>query len=239
MEEIINKAIYQFSYLELYLYTFLYFMVLYFLVGPLLLYACKFLSKKGYLNKIVDRPVKQSQINFEIKHSFKSIILFGFSSLPIIYLIRSGTIELAENSVSNIIIGIVILNIWNEVHFFIVHRIMHIPFFMKNVHYIHHKSRTPTVYSVYCFHWFEALLLSTVPFIIALFIAFAPLAIALYPLSSILLNFSGHCNYRFGNGKGSNWTLFGTHHNQHHSKGKQNFGFASDLLDQLYALIKK
>ncbi|MFK7810608.1 MAG: sterol desaturase family protein, partial [Saprospiraceae bacterium] len=175
----------------------------------------------------------------EIKYSLQSIFLFGFSVLPIIYLIRSGHISLLENSPRNIVIGLLILNLWNEVHFFIVHRIMHLPFFMKRVHYIHHRSRVPTVYSVYCFHWLEATLLSTVPLIIALFVAFAPLAIAIYPLTSILLNFAGHCNYRFGNGTGSAWTLFGTNHNAHHAKGKQNFGFAIDLLDRLYSLFKR
>ena len=106
---------------------------------------------------------------------------------------------------------------------------------MKKVHYIHHKSLVPTVFSVYSFHWLEALLLSTVPLSIVPFIPFSFTAIALYPMSSILLNFAGHCNYRFGKGKGESWRLFGTHHNEHHNKGRQNYGFAINFLDKLFS----
>ena len=236
---LIQHILYESSIFELYLLTFAYFLFLYFIVGPIFLWCCRSLEKRGFTEKIVREDVKPSQIKFEIKHSFKSIVLFGFSILPIIYLIRSGHISLLENSLGNIALGILILTIWNEVHFFIVHRIMHIPFFMKHVHFIHHRSRVPTVYSVYCFHWLEASLLSTVPLTITIFIPFAPLGIALYPLASILLNFAGHCNYRFGNGTGPSWKLFGTHHNEHHSRGKQNFGFASNLLDKAYNIFKK
>ena len=237
--DLIHYFIYEAPYLLIYLLTFFYFLLLYFGVGSLFQWCCQWLQRIGLVSKIVDQPVKQKQIKFELWHSFKSIVLFGFSILPIIYFIRTGHIILLENTALNIVIGLVVLNVWNEVHFFLVHRLMHFPFFMRHVHYIHHKSRIPTVYSVYCFHWLEATLLSSVPLIIALMMPFAPLAIALYPLASILLNFAGHCNYRFGNGKGKSWLLFGTNHNDHHAKGKQNFGFASDLLDQIYTKLTK
>ncbi|NQY09838.1 MAG: sterol desaturase family protein [Flavobacteriales bacterium] len=172
-------------------------------------------------------------------HSLKSVLIFGFSGLPIVYLIRSGDITLLPNTFLNVVIGIALLTAWNEIHFFVVHRIMHLPFFMRNVHIIHHTSKTPTVYSVYSFHWFEALLLSTVPLTITPFVPFSIMAIFLYPLASILLNYAGHCNYRFGKGTGASWKLFGTFHNEHHAKGKKNYGFASDLLDKLNSMQKK
>ncbi len=239
MTESIQYILYQANYLEVFLLTFGYFIVLYFLLGPLFQLVCKRLEKIGLLNKITKRKLPDNQIETEIKHSIVSLLIFGLSGIPIIYLIRIGHIELLDNSVSNVIIGLLILNVFNEIHFFVVHRIMHLPFFLKHVHKVHHKSVVPTVYSVYSFHWFEALLLSTVPLCICPFIPFAPLAIGIYPLTSILLNYSGHCNYRFGNGNGIKSFLFGTKHNEHHSKGRQNFGFASGLLDRLYSLIKK
>ena len=170
---------------------------------------------------------------FEIRHSFKSIIIFGFSGLPVVYLVRMGLIHLLPNSFFNICWGLALLTLWNELHFFLVHRLMHTPFFMRNVHKIHHKSFTPTVFSVYSFHWFEALLLSTVPLTIAPFINFAPSAIFLYPLASILINFAGHCNYRFGNGAGAAWKLFGTRHCEHHVKNSKKYGFATDIFDKI------
>jgi len=235
LDHLIKDIVFNYSYIALYGLTFGYFIILYFGVGTLFLYSCKLLERKQILNKVIAIEVSKKQIAFEIKHSLKSIAIFGFSIIPIIFLIRNGNIELLPNSWSNILRGLIILTIWNEVHFYIVHRLMHQKFMMRHVHKIHHKSTVPTVYSVFSFHWVEALLLSTVPLIIAPFVPFSIVAIFLYPLVSILLNFAGHCNYRFGNGKGRNWKLFGTHHNEHHSKGRRNYGFALHLLDKLFS----
>jgi len=150
-----------------------------------------------------------------------------------------GVITLLPNTIFNIFLGLAILVLWNEFHFFIVHRIMHFPFLFRNVHCIHHKSKVPTVYSVYSFHWVEALLLSTVPLTIAIFLPFSFVSIAIYPLVSILINYSGHCNYRFGNGNGNNWLLWGSNHNEHHYKNKKNYGFLLIIFDSIFSKIKK
>lgn len=236
IEQTIKNSINNYSYITLYGLTFSYFMMLYFIIGPLFLYCCRSLSKKNIIQQIVGKEATKSQIKSEIRNSLKSIFIFGFSGIPLVYFIRIGTITLLPDTVFNIISGLVILTIWNEVHFFVIHRIMHIPVFMKSVHYVHHRSKTPTIYSVYSFHWLEALLLSTVQITISPFIPFSPIAILLYPFVSILFNFSGHCNYRFGNGTGPDWKIFGTRHAEHHFKNKQVFGFATSVLDKIYSL---
>lgn len=235
MEPLIENILNNYSYIALYGLTFGYFMFLYFGIGSLFLYVCKYLEHRNILRKIVHKEVKQKQVYFEIKHSIKSIIVFGFSIIPVIYLIRIDSVKLLPNTGRNIVIGLILLTLWNEVHFYIVHRIMHQKFMMKHVHFIHHKSNTPTVYSVFSFHWIEAFLLSTVPITIIPFIPFSIVAVMVYPLVSLLLNFAGHCNYRFGDGKGKSWKLLGTHHNEHHSRGRKNYGFALNLLDELFS----
>ncbi len=239
MESLIENILFNYSYIALYGLTFGYFAFLYFGIGFLFLSVCKMLESRYILNKIKDREVSKKQISFEIKHSIKSIVVFGFSIIPIIYLIRVNVIELLPNTWLNILIGIVLLTLWNEVHFYVVHRIMHQKFMMKHVHFIHHKSRISTVYSVYSFHWLEALLLSTIPLTIVPFIPFSIVAVFIYPFVSILLNFAGHCNYRFGNGKGNSWRLFGTYHNEHHSRGRKNYGFSLNILDKLFSKHNK
>ncbi|MCL5245643.1 sterol desaturase family protein [Cellulophaga sp. 20_2_10] len=239
MDFLIKDILFNYSYITLYWLTFGYFIFLYFGVGSLFLFICKTLEKKHFLNKIESKEVSKKQIAFEIKHSIKSIVVFGFSIMPIIYLIRINVVELVPNTWFNIAAGVTLLTLWNEVHFYIVHRIMHQKFMMKNVHYIHHKSRVSTVYSVFSFHWIEALLLSTIPLTIVPFIPFSIVAVFIYPLVSILLNFAGHCNYRFGEGKGTSWRLFGTYHNEHHSRGRKNYGFSLNFLDKLFSKHNK
>lgn len=237
IQEAVSNIIYELSYFKIYLLVFGYFLILYFVLGPMFLQICKYLGRINVAHRIIKKEVLKKQIRFEMIHSFQSIVIFGFSAFPVIYFIRSGVITLLPDTLFNVLLGIALLTVWNEVHFFLTHRMMHKRFFMKHVHKVHHRSTITTVYSVYSFHWFEALLLSTVPLTFVPFIPIAPLAIFFYPLASILLNYSGHCNYRFGNGTGRSWRLLGTQHNQHHAKGLKNYGFASDLLDKLSAKL--
>jgi sterol desaturase/sphingolipid hydroxylase (fatty acid hydroxylase superfamily) len=108
---------------------------------------------------------------------------------PILYYVRSVAITLAATNVINFILSIIGLNLYNETHFFVIHRIMHLPFFMKHVHRIHHRSLVPALTSVYSFHPLEALLLSAVQLCLSWMVPLKPLAIMVYPVSSILLNF--------------------------------------------------
>ena len=239
MQQFIENILNNYSYGALYTLSFGYFLFLYFGIGWLFLSACKFLEKKKILHKIKEDEVSKKQIVFEIKHSIKSIIVFGFSIMPVIYLVRTGVIQQLPNTWFNVLLGIAILTLWNEVHFYVVHRLMHQKFMLRHVHVIHHQSITPTVYSVYSFHWIEALLLSTIPLTIVPFMPFSMLAVFIYPFVSILLNFAGHCNYRFGEGNGNGWELFGTYHNEHHSRGRKNYGFALNFLDKLFSKHNK
>lgn len=235
MESFIEDVLFNYSYVALYGLSFGYFMFLYLGIGSLFLFVCKFLERKHLLNKIESKEVSKKQLIFEIKHSLKSIVVFGFSIIPIIYLVRIDLIKLLPNTWANVLIGLITLSIWNEVHFYMVHRLMHQKFMMKHVHIIHHRSHIPTVYSVFSFHWLEAFLLSTILLTIVPFIPYSIIAVFIYPLVSIILNFAGHCNYRFGEGKGASWRLFGTYHHKHHSRGKRNFGFASNFMDKLFS----
>jgi len=234
----ISKLIHWFiadsNYLTQSIFVLTYFLLLYFIVGNLFLFICKKLENKHLIHKICKEEVSKKQEFFEIKNSLMSIVIFAFSGWPIIYFVRNGFISLEKTSIITVIIGVILLNIWNEIHFFLVHRLMHTKWFMKHIHIIHHRSRIPTIYSVYSFHPIEAMLLSTVPFLLALVLQLSPVAIAIYPFTSIVLNLIGHCNYRVWKTEGPTWFRLATSHNEHHVIGKQNFGFASSLLDKLF-----
>lgn len=237
IQSFLHSILTEYTYLEVYCITFSYFITLYFVLGPIFQLGCKILEKYGWVHPIVIG--KSNKTKFEIIHSFKSIVIFGCSGIATIYLSRSGIIHVIPPNLTNTVFGLIILTLWNEVHFFIVHRIMHIPYFYRHIHKIHHQSKIPSVYAVYSFHWFEALLLSTVPITIAPLIDLSSAAIFLYPLASILLNYAGHCNYRFGKGLGKHWYLFGTRHAQHHYHNSKHYSFASNILDLIFSTNKR
>ena len=229
--------LYQAPYIALFFLIFFYFLILYFGGSFLFNKITQYLETRKWLHRITNKPATPIQIRFEIKHSVVSMGLFGVSGSILIALIRAKIFLLATDTWLNLIIGVTILNIWNEIYFFIIHRLLHLPFLMRHIHWIHHKSVVPTVYSVYSFHWIEAFLLGSVPISIAYWVPFSPMTLLIYPVTSILLNFAGHCNYRFGDGTGSKWFTFGTTHNEHHSKGAKKYGFGTFILDLIHQKI--
>lgn len=232
----INYLFNQAAYGEIIGLSLIFFLWLYFGLGYTFDQVCRWLHSRGRLVKIDLSPPLPGQRKREILNSLVSIAVFSVSGLPIIYLYRQGYLQLLPDTTLHILWSLVLLNFWNELHFFMLHRLMHAKFFMKNIHYVHHQSVVPSVYSVYSFHVVEAILLSTVQLTLLCLLPLSSWAILLYPLNSILLNFSGHCNYRFGEGK-RGWFLFATIHNKHHSQRFAHFGFALPWLDKLYRFI--
>jgi sterol desaturase/sphingolipid hydroxylase (fatty acid hydroxylase superfamily) len=229
-----DQLLYEYSYLSLFGLAFAYFLLLYFLLAPGCLAVCRLLARNNWLQKIDPGALRNKQVQYEIWHSLQSIVVFGFSILPIIFFIRNGQIQLLPDSTINIVWSLIALSLWNEVHFFLIHRLMHLPFFMQHVHYVHHRSKIPTVYTVYSFHWLEALLLSTVPLTILLLVPLSIVAVFTFPIVSLLFNLAAHCNYRVGEGKGGDWRFFATTHHSHHRKGRGSFGFVLPYLDRLF-----
>ncbi len=230
-----NLFINELNYIQLYLLTFVYFILIYFLMAFLFQFLISVLSKKKFLNRIIDKKIKNGQVKSEILHSIISMSTFGLATVIIILIFRKEYNYFLADNLINILITLIILNVYNEIHFYLIHRLMHIPFFWKNVHHIHHRSSVPTVFSVFNFHLIEALLLSLVPVVIFSFCPLSLLGIFLYPISSLLLNMSGHCNYRFGSGDKHSNLQIGTKHALHHDKNNNRYGFATSLLDKLFS----
>jgi Delta7-sterol 5-desaturase len=228
------KIILNLNYLIVYFLTVFYFVFLYFGMGFLFNQSCKFLKNKNLLNEIRPNPINKEKQKKEIYHSIISILVFGFSGIALVFLLKNELCVFIKPTFLNTVFGLFILMVWNEIHFYFMHRLLHIPFLYRKIHKIHHQSKIPSVFSVYSFHWIEALLLSSVPLFVVPLYDFSILSVVLFPLSSILFNFAGHCNYRFGNGTGKRFTLFGTNHAKHHFFNKGEYGFITPILDILF-----
>lgn len=228
----------QYSYFQLFWMTLAYFSFLYFGLGWLYWKMCRLFVRRGWMEKINHQPYTREQLRFELRQSLFSILIFGFSSWPLAFLVRKQVIHLSESTWSHILIGLTLLTFWNEIHFYLIHRFMHLPWLMKRVHYIHHRSVVPSVFSVYSFHPLEAFLLSCVLVCIAPFYAFPAAALMLFPTVSILINFSGHSNYRLKLNTHKKWLLFATKHNEHHGKAGREYGFMTNFMDNLFTQKK-
>lgn len=211
-----------------------FFSILYFSGTIIASVIINILTKKGKLHPIYHAR-KSGQTKDEIFKSFISIIVFSLQAIPMQLLMANGIIRVSFSNGWNCLWEIPILFLWNEIHFYACHWLLHRRWFMKNVHYVHHRSKEPTVYSVFSFHWIEAFMLGTVIFFPLLIHSFHILSILSLPVMSIILNLMGHSNHESESEKDTEAvSRFTFRHTMHHKWSGGNFGFMLPWLDQLF-----
>ncbi len=220
----------------MYLITVLYFTIAYFSVAGLAVLLLKRLLVAKSANKISAKGASQTQVRLEIKRSFISILVFGFFGVvpQQAYLHHWVDINWA---ISPYILPLELLAIfvWNDVHFYICHRLLHVKWLFKHVHYTHHEAHVPTPWSAYSFHWFEATLLSTVMISAMLIHSFCYVSLLFLPMISLILNVLGHWDYDLYPQKSHDFLFrFSYRHSLHHRRVKGNYGFFLPFLDNIF-----
>ena len=94
------------------------------------------------------------------------------------------------------LVGVVVtLDLFHDTWFYFAHRLLHRPYLMKRVHYMHHQSRVPSAFSGYSFHWIEALLMFSNA-IVEMFLLPMPAVLhRAYELWMIAIHVGGHCGF--------------------------------------------
>ena len=224
------------SWVNTFLLTLISFTLLYFIsaVGGNTL--ARWLSRQNQGEFIHSQQPSTKQIGQEIRRSLVSIFVFALLAIPVQIAYSQQLIHINwAVHWPTLIPEITVLFIWNEFHFYVSHRLLHLPWLFKRVHYQHHRSLVPTSYSTYSFHWFEASLLGTVIYLPLLLYPFQYLALLSLPLFSILLNTLGHWDFDLAPQKpASHWLKFSFRHSQHHQKVRGNYGFFLPHFDQLF-----
>lgn len=189
--------------------------------------------KKGWTEKVTEFKLFQNQIRFEMLHSLMSIAVFGLYGLLIVFCYRHQIVGIAFDYDYMIVVDLLILAIWNEVHFYLGHKLMHTKLFI-GIHRTHHKSVVVTPFSTYSFHPVESIIFGTVMILPMLLIEFELLALVIFPIYHLFFNTLGHSNVKLIKKSGGLKEVeISTHHNNHHTTYNSNFGFASSLMDRL------
>jgi lathosterol oxidase len=210
------------------------FLVLYFFFACLGWLLTRYILPSLKIGGVVDpRPLKDGQIAREIGRSLVSIAIFGAYGVLTLEAWRAGLIQVEfRASWWKVASDLGLFFVWNEVHFYCIHRLLHTRWLYRHVHRVHHESVVPTPFSIYSFHWLEAVLLGSV-MILALMV-FRPSVQALLglPLTSLFFNTVGHCNYNiFANHRSIHSAA--DQHSQHHLRVAGNYGFYLPVLDRL------
>lgn len=213
------------------------FAAIYFLFAGSAYVATKIIMPAARFGGVIDaRPLKPQQIRSEISYSLISIFIFGLYTALTVVLLRLGVVSVDWGfRGASFAVDVVLLFLWNELHFYFCHRLMHVKFFFSRVHRVHHQSIVPTPFSTYSLHWFEALLLGSVMVTVMPLHTFSVYALLLLPLISLAGNTIGHSNYElFPERSRRGGYSAGREHGLHHSKAGGNFGFLLPYFDRLF-----
>jgi sterol desaturase/sphingolipid hydroxylase (fatty acid hydroxylase superfamily) len=188
------------------------------------------------IGRIIDRrPLRAGQIPDEIRRSLVSILVFAGYGVLTVAADRAGVVAIRwVETPSLFLLDLLLLTLWNEVHFYLCHRLLHTKWLYRHVHLAHHRSLVATPFSTYSFHWFEAIMLSSVMILLLLVYPLGIGAVVVFPLISLALNSIGHMNYAVFPERTVNALFAGCRrHALHHAKNVGNYGFYLPWLDRL------
>lgn len=210
------------------------FAALYFGFGSLTWWLTRHaLPRIGYGRVLDPRPLPRGQLRREVMTSIGAILVFGIGLLAPWGMLRLGWAQLAHDpSALRIVLESLALFLWNELHFYASHRLLHArP--LRRFHGDHHQSHTATPFSTYALHPVEALMLGSVPLLPMLAHDFSLQALMALTILSIALNNLGHSNYEFSAAAPARgWRGASRRHHLHHACYHGNYGFLLQVFDR-------
>jgi Delta7-sterol 5-desaturase len=219
--------------LPLLLWATLYFLTIYLLAAGIVYWLAKRINRP-----IEIKLVSAAQIVTELAQSLRSILLFGIGMIVPWLMVRYGISQVnLEASAMLMVLEFAVLVLWNDVHFYAVHLLLHSK--LKSAHLTHHKSVTATPFTAYSMSITEALLLGSVMPLAMLAHDFSLLPLVLLPIWSIGINALAHSNCNLFD-SASEHSLFSLvrHHQSHHSRYSGNFSFLFTQLDRWFGTAR-
>lgn len=224
------------SYWEVMLWGLAFFGGIYLVFGTLAwLLTTKLLPALGIGRVLDPRPLAPGQLKRELQQSALSILLFGTGMIFPWGLLQLGWAQLTPNaSGTRIALEILALMIWNDIHFWVNHRLLHTKL-LRKFHLPHHKSVVTTPFATYSFHPIEAAMLGNVILLPMLVHDFSFWSLASVPVFSLFFNCIGHANYDFfPRVSYAHWFAASRRHHLHHACYNGNFGFQFTFMDRLF-----
>jgi Delta7-sterol 5-desaturase len=192
------------------------------------------LLARGRARVLDARRVPAGQVAREQRQSAVSILIFGVGLVvPWAMLVNGWATLHPANPPLRVVLELLALLVWNDVHFYAAHRALHHPRLLHAVHAAHHQSVVTTPWSTYAFHPLEAALLGSVLLPPMLAWPFTPIALALLPVLSLTYNVIGHANFS-ALPRRWRWLSNAHDHHLHHACHRGNYGFLFTFMDRAF-----
>jgi sterol desaturase/sphingolipid hydroxylase (fatty acid hydroxylase superfamily) len=190
------------------------------------------------IRRVVEKP---KQVVREFFNSVRSIVVYNGIVLGVRLLaLGFGYIITFDNSLPLwwVMLTFPLIMIGHETYFYWTHRVMHLPFFFRYVHWTHHKSMAPTVFSAHSFSVIEALVDGMWPVIFAAICPCTFPTLIFFYMAQMLHDVAIHSGVdlfprilvtdrRFG------WLCGTIHHDMHHALGHTNYALYTRVWDRL------
>lgn len=191
--------------------------------------------------RVARHEPRPRQVRREIVCSLRSIGIFGLVAAAVVYAAYSGWTRLYignEHGWGWFVMSIPLMIAVHDTYFYWTHRLMHHPRLYRRLHYVHHRSTSPTPWAAYAFSPGEALIQAGIGPLIVFTIPVHPAAFGLFMGWQIAFNVFGHCGYeifpaRFLHSRAGLLLNSVTHHALHHEKFRANYGLYFNMWDRL------
>lgn len=181
----------------------------------------------------------------QLKKEWSSIWMILTDVIVMIILLLTGAINLAADSVLNIVITLTVFFLWVEFWMYWTHRWMHEVPFLRKIHRHHHISVIPHPLSSISFSFIEKFFFYTCGWllflaIISWFIPISFMAIIFFYSFYFIASPIAHMNielFKPPKNKIIHHLLImgtSTSHALHHTRTKGNYGFLTNIYDKLF-----
>ena len=183
--------------------------------------------------------LRPGQLREELLLSAASILIFAAQAAVLVWLLRQGWLSIDwHRSTWHLLWELPVLYLWNEIHFFAIHRALHCKPLYRHVHIWHHRSVITTPFSAYSFHPVESFSLGSVMPLALVFHAFSPWALLGLTVMSLILNVSGHLpaeQIRDDSKLFRHLLPHSRYHNRHHREFHTHYAFSLVWLDRWFS----
>lgn len=194
--------------------------------------------------RIQKRRPRQADVAREIRHSLLSVVLFSVYSFVLFQLYKQEKTavywDASDWPLWWLAASFIVAAVLHDTYFYWTHRLMHTRLFFTHFHAAHHKSITPTPWSILAFQPLETILQFGFFALLILFVPMHPLVLLAYFLFDGVINAAGHCGHElvpegFRRSRWAKYLNAVTHHDLHHSRGTYNFGQYFNIWDRTMA----
>ncbi len=191
--------------------------------------------------RLSKRDFRKGQLKKEIKWSLISSVIFAVAGALVFYLYNKDLTAIYNgfslNDIWYIPLSLILVLLIHETYYYWIHRWMHKPRIYRKVHKVHHDSLTPTPWTAFSFHPWEAVLEAIILPVILLIIPMHLYAVLFYLIFMTLSSVINHLDIEiypesFQKNKIGRYFIGATHHHYHHSEFNTNYGLYFTFWDR-------